>query len=115
MAVHVNHLNRALEETTGHPTTALIICRVAQEAKMLLRQTNWAASEITSNLGFADVAHFCNLFKLQTGPGHSVAGARYHGVADESVPMRDLAVVISRQLSLPVVSKSPGEAADHFG
>ncbi|TPG66388.1 helix-turn-helix domain-containing protein [Hymenobacter nivis] len=67
LAVHVNHLNRVLKETTGHTTTALISGRVAQEAKMLLKQTNWTASEIASSLGFADVAHFCNFFKRQTG------------------------------------------------
>ena len=67
LAVHVNHLNRVLTETTGHTTTALIGGRVAQEAKMLLKQTNWTVSEIADSLGFADVAHFCNFFKRQTG------------------------------------------------
>jgi nucleoside-diphosphate-sugar epimerase len=43
------------------------------------------------------------------------AGARYHGVADEGVPFRDIAQVIGRHLNLPVVSKSPDEAAKHFG
>ncbi len=42
-------------------------------------------------------------------------GSRYHGVADEGVPMREIAEVIGRHLSLPVVSKSPEEAAEHFG
>ena len=46
---------------------------------------------------------------------HGTAGARYHGVADEGVSMRDLAAVIGRHLNLPVVSKSAEEAADHFG
>ncbi|WP_210116307.1 helix-turn-helix domain-containing protein [Hymenobacter fodinae] len=67
LAVHVNHLNRVLKETTGHTTTALISSRVAQEAKMLLKQTTWTVSEIADALGFADVAHFCNFFKRQTG------------------------------------------------
>jgi AraC family transcriptional activator of pobA len=67
LAVHVNHLNRVLKETTGYTTTALIGGRVAQEAKMLLKQTNWTVSEIADSLGFADVAHFCNFFKRQTG------------------------------------------------
>lgn len=57
-----------------------------------------------------DAAH---LFRLAVEQG--AAGARYHGVAYEGVPMRDIAGVIGRQLNLPVVSKSPDEAADHFG
>jgi AraC family transcriptional activator of pobA len=67
LAVHVNHLNRVLKETTGHTTTALIGSRVAQEAKILLKQTNWNITEIAESLSFADVAHFCNFFKRQTG------------------------------------------------
>lgn len=37
LAVHVNHFNRVLKETTGRTTTALIGSRVAQEAKILLK------------------------------------------------------------------------------
>ncbi|HJZ96227.1 MAG TPA: SDR family oxidoreductase [Candidatus Solibacter sp.] len=43
------------------------------------------------------------------------AGARYHGVADEGVPVRDIADVIGRRLNLKVIGKSHGEAAGHFG
>ncbi|RZL13653.1 MAG: AraC family transcriptional regulator, partial [Hymenobacter sp.] len=67
LAVHVNHLNRVLKEATGFTTTALIGARVTQEAKLLLKQTSWTVSEIAESLGFADVAHFCNFFKRQTG------------------------------------------------
>jgi nucleoside-diphosphate-sugar epimerase len=42
-------------------------------------------------------------------------GATYHGVADEGVPTREIAEAIGRGLNVPVVSKSPEEAADHFG
>jgi nucleoside-diphosphate-sugar epimerase len=53
------------------------------------------------------------LYRLALEKGS--AGARYHGVADEGVPARDIADVIGRQLNVPVVSKSREEAADHFG
>jgi nucleoside-diphosphate-sugar epimerase len=43
------------------------------------------------------------------------AGARYHAVAEEGVPVRDIADAIGRGLKVPVVSKSSEEAAAHFG
>jgi nucleoside-diphosphate-sugar epimerase len=39
------------------------------------------------------------------------AGARYHGVAEDGIPFRQIAEVIGRQLNLPTVSLSPREAA----
>ena len=44
-----------------------------------------------------------------------VAGSRFHAVADEGVPVRDIADVIGRRLNIPVVAKSLAEAGDHFG
>ena len=66
LAVHVNHLNRVLKETTGRTTTDLIAGRLLQEAKTLLKETSWTVSEIADSLGFAEVAHFSHFFKRQT-------------------------------------------------
>jgi nucleoside-diphosphate-sugar epimerase len=43
------------------------------------------------------------------------AGSVLHAVADEGVPVRDIAEVIGRHLDLPVVSISPEDAGEHFG
>lgn len=66
LAVHVNHLNKVLKENTGRTTTNLIAGRIVQEAKILLKQTDWNVSEIAWCLGFEEVAHFSNFFKRQT-------------------------------------------------
>ncbi|MFC5410190.1 helix-turn-helix domain-containing protein [Larkinella bovis] len=66
LAVHVNHLNKVLKESTGKTTTDLISGRILQEAKILLRQTDWTISEIAYSLGYEEVAHFSNFFKKQT-------------------------------------------------
>jgi nucleoside-diphosphate-sugar epimerase len=57
-----------------------------------------------------DAAH---LYRLVLEKGS--AGARYHAVDEEGVPLRDIAEVIGKHLNVPVVSKSHEEAADHFG
>jgi AraC family transcriptional activator of pobA len=63
LAVHVNHLNKVLKDSTGRTTTDLIGGRLAQEAKALLRQTDWTLWEIADSLGFVDVAHFSHFFR----------------------------------------------------
>ena len=67
LGIHINHLNKVLKETTGKSTTEIISGRVAEEAKVLLKHTQWSVSEIAFALGFDEVAHFSNFFKKQTG------------------------------------------------
>ena len=67
LSVHVNYLNKALKESTGRTTTEIISQRFLQEAKILLRHTNWNISQIAWSLGFEEVAHFSNFFRKHTG------------------------------------------------
>jgi nucleoside-diphosphate-sugar epimerase len=48
---------------------------------------------------------------LETAP----AGSVLHAVAEEGVPIREVAAVIARHLEVPAVSISPVDAAEHFG
>ncbi|MBK6347297.1 MAG: AraC family transcriptional regulator [Bacteroidales bacterium] len=66
LGIHINHLNKVLKETTGRNTSEIISGRIAEEAKLLLKQTQWNVSEIAFTLGFDEVAHFSNFFKKHT-------------------------------------------------
>lgn len=53
------------------------------------------------------------LFRLALERG--AAGVRYHAVAEEGVPVREIAEAIGRRLNVSVVSKSSQEVAKLFG
>lgn len=57
-----------------------------------------------------DAAHLYRLVLEKRPPAMT-----FHGVADEGVPMREIAQVISRRLNIPLVGLSPEKAAEHFG
>jgi AraC family transcriptional regulator, transcriptional activator of pobA len=61
--VHVNHLNRAVKETTEKTTSQLTGERILRESKILLKHSAWNVSEIAYALGFTEVTHFNNFFK----------------------------------------------------
>ena len=57
-----------------------------------------------------DAAH---LFRLAVES--ALPGTRLNGVAEEGIPVREIAEVIGRHLELPVVSIPVEEAPGHFG
>ena len=64
----------------------------------------WPAAHVT------DVARLYRLALDKHQPG-----ARWHAVAEEGVPVREIAEVIGAGLGVPVKSLSAEEAAEHFG
>ncbi len=61
--VHVNHLNRALKETTEKTTSQIIADRIVKESKILLKRSQWSISEISDALDFKEGTHFSNFFR----------------------------------------------------
>ena len=61
----------------------------------------------------AHVEDVAQLYRLALERG--TAGARYHAVAEEGVPLKDIATVTGRGLNVPVISISPEQAQAHFG
>jgi AraC family transcriptional activator of pobA len=66
LAVHPNQLNRAVKETTGKTTTELVADHVLQEAKALLRHSDWLIADVAHCLGFDHAANFIIFFKRHT-------------------------------------------------
>lgn len=66
LAVHTNHLNKALKEITGKTTTEHIAEKMVAEAKALLRNSNWSIAEIGYCLGFEHASNFNSFFRKHT-------------------------------------------------
>jgi len=67
-------------------------------------RNRWPAAHVS------DVAY---LYRLALEKG--TPGARYHAVAEEGVPLKDIATAIGRGLNIPVTSIAVEQAQEHFG
>ncbi|MDR2122702.1 MAG: helix-turn-helix transcriptional regulator [Flavobacteriaceae bacterium] len=67
LSVHVNHLNHTVKELTGKTSSQIISDRIIQDAKALLKNTDWNISDIAYALGFEYPSHFTNFFSKKTG------------------------------------------------
>jgi len=63
LALHPNYLNRQVKLSKGRTVSDIIAARLVQEAKILLKLTNWQIAEISSALGFEEPSHFNLFFK----------------------------------------------------
>jgi nucleoside-diphosphate-sugar epimerase len=61
----------------------------------------------------AHVLDVARLYRFALEKG--TAGARYHAVAEEGVPLKEIATAIGRGLNVPVISISQEQAREHFG
>ncbi|MBS3025085.1 SDR family oxidoreductase [Acidiphilium multivorum] len=88
--------------------------RLSQHVK-LAREKGYVAyvDKGENRLSAVHVSDVALLYRLALEQG--TAGARYHAVAEEGVPMREIAEVLAERLSLPVRSITPAETEDYFG
>lgn len=64
--LHPVYLNRQVKKAKGFTTSDFIVSQVLQEAKILLRTTNWNISEIASALAFEEASHLNTFFRKHT-------------------------------------------------
>lgn len=67
IAVHVNHLNTAVQRATGKSTTVHIGERLFTEAKSLLQFTDFSVAQIAFGLGFEYQSYFNRFFRKHAG------------------------------------------------
>jgi nucleoside-diphosphate-sugar epimerase len=85
------------------------------QAIQLARQKSASAyiGEGRNRWAAVHVLDAARLYRLALEKGQ--AGARFHAVAEEGVPARDIAEAIGRGLKVPVQSVSPEKAGEYFG
>ncbi|KUJ52168.1 AraC family transcriptional regulator [Chryseobacterium sp. JAH] len=66
LSLHPNYLNRQVKLSKGRTVSNIINARMEQEAKILLKLTNWNIAQIANSLGFEEPSHFNTFFKKHT-------------------------------------------------
>nr|WP_314492032.1 helix-turn-helix transcriptional regulator [uncultured Chryseobacterium sp.] len=66
LSLHPNYLNRQVKLSKGRTVSDIINSRIEQEAKILLKLTNWNIAQIAISLGFEEPSHFNTFFKKHT-------------------------------------------------
>ena len=61
----------------------------------------------------AHVLDVAKLYRLVLDKGHR--GARYHAIAEEGIPTREIAETVAAGLGMKAISLSPEQAQNHFG
>jgi nucleoside-diphosphate-sugar epimerase len=75
-----------------------------------------ACAYVADGLNRWPAAHILDVARLyRLAIEKAEPNAKYHAVAEEGVPMRDIAEAIGRRLKLPVKSIAPEEAQAYFG
>lgn len=65
LSLHPNYLNRQVKLSKGRTVSEIIAARIGQEAKILLKLTNWNIAQIAYSLGFEEPSNFNSFFKKQ--------------------------------------------------
>ncbi len=81
----------------------------------IAREKGVAAYPGEGNNRWASVHRFDAAQAFRLALEKAPAGARLNAVADEGVPVREIAGAIGRSLHLPVVSVPANQAGEHFG
>ena len=88
----------------GLITTMIAVARQKGVSAYVAEGLNcWPAAHVT------DVARLYRLALEKREP------SRYHAVAEEGIPLRDIAAAVGSGLEIPVISIPPEEAPAHFG
>jgi len=63
LSVSINHLNKSVKHIRNKTTSEIITDRILQEAKILLKVTDWSVSEIAYSLGYETPSRFIYTFR----------------------------------------------------